>query len=149
MLKVSLYKVILYKVKHPQYFGLTYSFCFCDQDCYGFKDCCSDFADYCTLPASKSISSKETQSMAKTRIRRKDFAPRACPACSLIIMNLSWCIWTIRDKHDLHYHPECCLHPRVIAKNPGGMKCRCCKLGIAEHCRTWKPWCNIPQRYGF
>jgi hypothetical protein len=84
-----------------------------------------------------------SESIVKTRIRRDEFAARLCPACSLTTMDLSWCINAIPDKNALPNHPECCFHPAVIAKNPGGMKCRCCKLGVAEHCRTKKPCCYI------
>jgi hypothetical protein len=76
------------------------------------------------------------------RKRKNSHKARSCPACSLTIMNLSWCIKDVPNKHYLDSSKvACCYHPYVIARNTDGMKCKCCKLGVAEHCRKSKPNC--------
>ena len=76
-------------------------------------------------------------------IKRNSFNARPCPTCSLTIMNLSWCIRAVPNKHYLDSSKvSCCYHPTVIARNTDGMKCKCCKLGVPEHCRAHKPNCK-------
>ena len=79
---------------------------------------------------------------------RKDKG-RKCPTCSLTILNLSWCLAKVPNKHSLNSdNVACCFHPAVVARNTEGMKCKCCKLGVGEHCRTEKACCYKPKRDG-
>ena len=83
-----------------------------------------------------------TQYKDGSRNKRSANGARACFVCSATIMNLSWCIRAVPNKHYLHSsNKSCCYHPAVIAKNPDGMRCKCCKLGFAEHCRSYKSNC--------
>lgn len=67
------------------------------------------------------------------------------------LQKLSWCTegaGAVRSKHDLNFgNAACCFHPGVIARDPAGMKCKCCELGVLEHCNRDNQNCFPKDSY--
>jgi len=75
---------------------------------------------------------------------KSDSRVGSCTHCNVQIMDINWCVPVVQTKHDIKRNNGrkiCCAHPDVISKNPGGMQCKCCKLGLSYHCNPSRPNC--------